>query len=332
MKGYSAEGRSLTRKHALFRVMVHFIVPMLSHAQVCRTAFATEMDEIKSQLIAKGLCTSISGSGSNLTTDKGNIFVKIGTGGSEATKEILEYEAEGLSRMADAAPSLHIPRPWLVGTLSNGGAFIVMEFVKQGGRKPGLMRELGRGLAEMHLAPAAHPTFGFPIDGCCGACPQLNNISQEPVNWVQFWAKYRLGDQLRMLQGNGDEKVQQLGAQLIEKLPQFFAMIDVEAIKPSLLHGDLWSGNYSADGSGNPCIFDPACYYGHHEADLGIAHMFGGFGPDFWKAYHEVIPKAPGFEQRALLYELHHHLNHYNIFGSSYRSGALSLMQQLLQS
>ena len=108
-------------------------------------------------------------------------------------------------------------------------------------------------------------------------------------------------------------------------------MIDVDAIRPSLLHGDLWSGNYSADADGNPSIFDPACYYGHHEADLGITRMFGGFGPDFYDAYHEVIPKADGFAKRAMLYELHHHLNHYNIFGSSYRGGALSLMNRLLR-
>ena len=175
-----------------------------------------ELDQIKQQLLDQGLCSSITGSGSIMSTDRGEIFVKVGTGGSRAGKEILDYEAEGLARMADAAPSLHIPRPWLVDTLSNGGAFIVMDYIKQSGGKPGLQRALGRGLAEMHLAPAAHPTFGFPIDGCCGACPQLNNASQEPLNWVEFWAKYRLGEQLRMLKTRGDPEIQVLCTRLHE--------------------------------------------------------------------------------------------------------------------
>ena len=59
-----------------------------------------------------------------------------------------------------------------------------------------------------------------------------------------------------------------------------------------------------------PVIFDPAVYYGHHEADLGIAKMFGGFGESFWGAYHLELPKSEGFERRSWLYELHHHLNH----------------------
>ena len=82
----------------------------------------------------------------------------------------------------------------------------------------------------MHLAPPDHPTFGFPVDGCCGACPQRNNVSQEPLNWVEFWAKYRLGDQLAMLEENEphDTEIQEQGARLLEKLPKFFSMIDVE--------------------------------------------------------------------------------------------------------
>eukprot|EP00667_Euglena_gracilis_P011790 EG_transcript_12067 len=297
-------------------------------------AVSSQTDQVRQQLIDAGLCTTVSGSGSILSTDEGTVFVKVGTGGSSASKALLDYEFEGLARMARAAPSLSIPKSWLVGTLSSGGAFIVMDYVKQGGGGGDLQRRLGRGLAEMHLAPAEHPTFGFPIDGCCGANRQLNNVGREPLSWPEFWKKYRLGDQLALLRQRnpGDREIQEKGAKLMEKLPEFFSMIDVTAIKPSLLHGDLWSGNYCSDVNGNPSIFDPACYYGHHEADLGIARMFGGFSSSFWDAYHEVIPRAPGYEKRAWLYELHHHLNHYNIFGSSYRGGALALMERLLSS
>lgn len=293
---------------------------------------AAETDEIRSQLIAAGLCSTVSGSGSTLTTDRGTVFVKVGTGGGFAGKQLLEYEAEGLRRMAEAATTLTIPRPWLVGSLGNGNGFLVMDFLKRGAGSGDLQRRLGRGLAEMHLAPADHPTFGFPMDGRCGSCRQLNNADAVPVDWVTYWRQYRLGDQLGLLRkaNPGDRELQEKGARLMDMLPELFSMIDVKAIRPSLLHGDLWSGNYCSDAAGNPAIFDPAPYYGHHEADLGIARMFGGFGPGFWEAYHEVIPRAPGYERRALLYELHHHLNHYNMFGSGYRSGALDLMSRLL--
>jgi protein-ribulosamine 3-kinase len=116
----------------------------------------------------------------------------------------------------------------------------------------------------------------------------------------------------------------------MERLPELFAMLG--RIQPSLLHGDLWAGNWDvATSTHRPCLFDPAAYYGHAEADLGLAHMFGGFGASFWEAYFEARPKQPGYERRALLYELHHHLNHLNIFGSGYARGAISLMEQILQ-
>eukprot|EP00667_Euglena_gracilis_P019486 EG_transcript_20886 len=234
--------------------------------------------------------------------------------------------------MSKAAPSLRIPKPILVGTLTSGSAFIVMDYIDQKGRSgTDVQKRLGKGVAEMHLAPAEHPTFGFPMDGCCGAAPQPNNVDRRPLDWVDFWREFRLGHQLQMAKDNypHNRALQEAGAQLMKRLPELFSMIHVEDIQPSLLHGDLWSGNYSVDETGCPCIFDPACYYGHHEADHGIAHMFGGFSAEFFSAYHEAIPKEPGYDDRAVLYELHHHLNHYNIFGGGYGSGALDLMRRL---
>jgi len=191
--------------------------------------------------------------------------------------------------------------------------------------------KFGEGLAEMHLAEPEHKFFGFPVDGCCGACPQLNNSSCQTMSWVEFWKQYRLGSQLQMLKENHpeDHKIQEKGAELMAAF-EGICFSDLVEIKPSLLHGDLWSGNFGFDKEGNPVIFDPSPYYGHNEADLGIARMFGGFNSSFWEGYHRKIPKTQNYEKRAMLYELHHHLNHYNIFGSGYRSGALSLMQRIL--
>eukprot|EP01006_Ploeotia_vitrea_P056420 TRINITY_DN68099_c2_g16_i1.p1 TRINITY_DN68099_c2_g16~~TRINITY_DN68099_c2_g16_i1.p1 ORF type:complete len:302 (-),score=26.31 TRINITY_DN68099_c2_g16_i1:99-965(-) len=288
------------------------------------------MDEIVQLLEAKDV-TVTQRQGSKLQTSRGPIFVKIGTGGASADVSLLEYEAKALEHLSNAAKNLHIPKPVLFGALKNGSGFLCMEHLTLGGS--GSQKKLGEGLAEMHLSEPQYTKFGFPVDGCCGACPQYNNTDGKEMNWVDFWKEFRLGSQLEMLKQNAprDTEIQQLGKQLIDYLPNLFSMLDVSAIKPSVLHGDLWSGNFGFDSDGQPCIFDPACYYGHHEADLGIARMFGGFSSEFWNAYHAKIPKAPGFDKRALLYELHHHLNHYNIFGSGYRGGALDLMRRILR-
>jgi len=110
-------------------------------------------------------------------------------------------------------------------------------------------------------------------------------------------------------------------------VPTFFG--DIE-IFPSLLHGDLWSGNV-AQTAECPVVYDPASFYGHHEYDLAIGKMFGGFDSQFFKAYFEQLPKQEGFEQRSELYQLFHYLNHWNHFGDGYKGQSLSIMRRLLK-
>ena len=263
------------------------------------------------------------------------VFVKFGTGGFSAGSELLQCEATGLDRLGRTNSSIRVPQPLLVG--NNGGeGFIALEYIDFGAARrsgdEGVL--LGSGLAELHQAlPPVDQTFGFPLDWCCGALAQPNNVEGRQINWVEFWSEYRLGHQLSAAKESYplDTQLQEAGAQLQKRLPELFSMLVVEDIQPSILHGDLWSGNFAYDSDGSPCIFDPAAYYGHDEADLGIANMFGGFAPGFWSAYHAQLPKRPGHKKRAALYELHHHLNHYNIFGAGYRSGCLALIDSLLR-
>lgn len=229
------------------------------------------MEEIRQQLTADGVTTSSSRGGFS-TEQYGELFVKQGTGGAAADAALLRYEAEGLTRLAAAAPSLTIPVPRLVGSTRDGNGFIVMDRLSLSGRCD--LQKLGAGLADLHAAPSAwegHETaFGFPLDGCCGALEQPNNPSGRQMNWVEFWREHRLGHQLSCAPAKRSAKLQELGAQLSKRLDELFAMLVVEDIQPSLLHGDLWSGNYSGSADGRPAIYDPACYYGHYEADHGI--------------------------------------------------------------
>jgi protein-ribulosamine 3-kinase len=97
-----------------------------------------------------------------------------------------------------------------------------------------------------------------------------------------------------------------------------------------LLHGDLWSGNYSFLSDGTPVIFDPAVYYGDRETDLAMSELFGGFNARFYQAYEEAFPLDSGYALRKKLYNLYHVLNHLNLFGGGYLGQAESLMGQLL--
>ena len=270
-------------------------------------------------------------------------FVKSFSGESAyAEMRHAQLGLEHLAKAVDAAgcsAKLRIPRVFHAGQLAGAKYSVVMEFLDMsGGDRRKCAATLGDSLACVHMQPLEVRTFGFPVDGFCGEGVQLNNAALKEISWVQFWRDFRLQpqlDQLHVLRAGS--VLEEKGKRLSKQLGELFAMMHVEDIQKSCLHGDLWSGNWSGlktsredVGWAEVTMFDPACYYGHHEADLGIAHMFG-MPKAFFDAYHNRIPKQPGFEQRALLYELHHHLNHANIFGTAaYGAGAEALLDRLL--
>ncbi|PIK61041.1 Ketosamine-3-kinase [Apostichopus japonicus] len=167
--------------------------------------------------------------------------------------------------------------------------------------------------------------FGFPVTTCCGYLPQDNSWSS---SWVNFYTNQKLGQQMDMVEKKcGDREARELWPQLQRQIPHLFEGVEVV---PALLHGDLWGGNVG-ELETEPVIFDPTCFYGHSEYEFGITTMFGGFSSSFFSSYHKLIPKAAGFEERQQLYQLFHYLNHWNHFGSGYRSSSLSIMRKLIK-
>lgn len=249
-------------------------------------------------------------------------FVKLNNAGS---LPMFEAEAAGLQEIHNSH-TLRVPAPVCWGK-SGAKAWLVLEYLEMGDATGSNAAEaLGRDLAAMHRVVAEE--FGWVRDNTIGATPQLNKASSD---WIQFWRKYRLGYQLQLALANGHTgALQTKGEQLMARLDGFFSGSPLA----SLLHGDLWSGNYAfaagVDGNAVPVIFDPAVYYGDREADLAMTELFGGFSADFYAAYREAYPLDPAYATRKTLYNLYHILNHLNLFGGGYLQQAEQMMGRLL--
>ncbi len=238
---------------------------------------------------------------------------------SAAKLHMFEAEASGLAALA-ASHTLHVPRPLTSGVAGNE-AFLVLEWLDLDGH--GSAAQLGQQLAALHRTTA--PRFGFASDNTIGDTPQHNTWTD---NWIDFWRDQRLGFQLELAARNGfGGSLQSQGERLMGKLDGLF---DSYQPQPSLLHGDLWSGNYGYTQAGEPVIFDPAAYYGDREADLAMTELFSGFPADFYAAYREAWPLDAGYAVRKNLYNLYHILNHANLFGGSYARQAEGMMEKLL--
>jgi fructosamine-3-kinase len=249
----------------------------------------------------------------------GPLFVKIAPAEQLA---MFESEAEGLQELA-SAEGVRVPRALACGT-ADECAFLALEWIDLAGSVSAASRQLGEQLARQHRAGAAQ--FGWHRDNAIGSTPQINTRTS---SWVTFFREHRLRYQLDLAARNGYRgRLQEQGRELLERLDDFF--VDHEP-QPSLLHGDLWGGNFGVDASGTPVIFDPAVYYGDREADLAMTRLFGGFSASFYSAYEAAWPLADGARERVALYNLYHVLNHLNLFGSGYQAQAESMIAQLLR-
>lgn len=233
---------------------------------------------------------------------------------------MFEAEAEGLNALAETA-TIGVPRALCTGTL-DGRSYIVIEYIEHGRSRDDSQALAGRQLAAMHRHLADQ--YGWHRDNTIGATPQYNHWEAQ---WSVFWRDHRLGFQLDLAARQGHTgRLQSSGEQLLSR---FTALID-HAPQPSLLHGDLWGGNITFNTEGQPVIFDPAVYYGDRETDLAMTELFGGFSADFYAAYREAWPLAPGYRVRRQLYNLYHVLNHLNLFGGGYAGQAQGLIDRLL--
>ena len=243
-------------------------------------------------------------------------FVKVNLA---ALEPMFSAERYGLEAMR-LTGAVRVPQVYLCGT-EGEFSFLVLEYIELEGQPTPL--KLAEGLAAMHAA--TDERYGFVCDNTIGSNPQPNPRSDD---WVAFWREHRLGVQLNLALDNGlDARMVERGQALAEDLAPFF---DDYRPRASLLHGDLWSGNRAADSEGNPVLYDPACYYGDHEADLAMMELFGSPEEAFFDAYGERFPIHDGYPLRRDLYNLYHVLNHANLFGGGYVHQAGQYIDRLL--
>ncbi len=235
---------------------------------------------------------------------------------SPVSSSMFTCEAEALAILARAG-AIRVPLPICRGEAS-GLAFLVLEYLPLVSR--GSFAAMGESLAQLHAVGSPH--FGWHGNNYIGSTLQQNRPS---LGWLDFLRDQRLAPQIEMAQRGGLALPR--AGQLLDGLGVLFEAYQPQ---PSLLHGDLWSGNAAfLQTSGEPVLFDPASYYGDRECDLAFTEMFGGFGSDFYRAYAARWPLAEGYAWRKRLYNLYHELNHFNLFGGAYGSQARATIAEL---
>ena len=243
--------------------------------------------------------------GTRLETNRGIFFMKWNQANVVGN---FHAEQRGLLLLKKFS-KFRIPAPILVGSSSEHAIFI-MEWLAPGPGKPDFWQEFGEKLAALHRV--SNNRFGLEEDNYIGALPQQNNWHEQ---WTDFFKHERIIPQVELAtqQRFADVKLKNAFDVVFEKLDQL-----IPDEPPSLLHGDLWSGNFLRVGKGEPALIDPAVYFGHREAEIAFTRLFGGFNAEFYEAYHASYPLHPGWEDRIELFNLYPLMVHLNLFGQSY--------------
>ena len=250
-----------------------------------------------------------------------------------APAEMFAAEADGLIALRDAAGPTGVRVPEVLGVSPDGpggSSWLLSEFVPRGAPGRGWGETLGRALAELHSPRhGGQRGFGWERDNFIGSLPQNNAVAEY---WATFWRERRLRPQL--VRARRSARIGGADAALLDRLLARVAdaLADAAADGPSLVHGDLWTGNVYPGPAGEPVLVDPAVYRGHREVDLAMSELFGGLPQGFLDAYSESWPVDPGYRRlRRPLYQLYYLLVHVNLFGSAYLSGSLQAAQQVLE-
>ena len=234
---------------------------------------------------------------------------------------MLQFEADCLKQLRQYANPklLKIPEPLAVQKLSQTSILLMPWLDLCNGDQS----TLGEGLAFLHKdsTSQSNKDFGWSRKGYIGSSIQERGLGE---NWGTFFVNFRLIPQIK--------KGESWGLKLSdfkELLRNLSIFLNEHEPKPSLVHGDLWSGNIAIEKSGKGIIFDPASWWADREVDIAMTRMFGGFSKDFYNGYNKIWKLSDCSETRIEIYNLYHLINHANIFGGHYQQQSLSQLNKI---
>jgi protein-ribulosamine 3-kinase len=303
-----------------FKMLITFVPPIM-----ISTPFKIHLQNVFS---AKGLADDsiqtfvpVSGGSVNeaykVELASGNYFLKVNR--LDFFPQMFEKEDLGLSLLNNKS-LITVPNVLFYGEFENH-AYLVMEYIEECDLDKNYWAKFGEGLAQLHQNSSAQ--FGLDYTNYNGSLAQINSVKS---NWTDFFVENRLMEQQRQAYDKGrlDKTLSDQLEKLYPKLEFFFPTED-----PSLLHGDLWSGNYLVK-NGKPCFMDPAVYYGHREVDIAMSLLFGGFGKEMYEVYNDYFPLEKGWEKRVDVANLYPLMVHVNLFGASYAQRVKSILKHLV--
>jgi fructosamine-3-kinase len=263
---------------------------------------------------------SVSGGSINnsfkIVTNIGNYFLKINN--TVKFPKMFELEVAGLNLLRETK-TIKIPNIIHFGDTENF-SFLLLEWIESSIESKNFWEIFGTSLAKLHKN--TNVNFGLDYDNFIGSLKQSNSTK---LDWTSFFIEERLEFQLKIARNN-----QLVDKSTTTKFDALFLKLDdiFPKEKPSLLHGDLWSGNFMIDNNGNPAIFDPAGYFGHREMDIAMANLFGGFNAEFYSSYNSEFPLENNWQERIDICNLYPLLVHLNLFGGAYLSDILRIVKK----
>ncbi|HMB99519.1 MAG TPA: fructosamine kinase family protein [Flavobacteriaceae bacterium] len=251
-----------------------------------------------------------------IETSENSYFLKINK--NLDAFEMFQTEAAGLELIRNTN-TIKAPKVLACDTFESS-AFLLMEFIESKSPSNLDFENLGLQLADLHKN--TRNLFGLNHNNFIGNLTQSNSLQN---TWVDFYTQERLLPQLKLVKQKHllSDKECPTENEIKQSLNSLFVNIN-----PSLLHGDLWSGDYIISKNGIPYLIDPAVYYGHNEVDIAMTKLFGGFDDTFYNAYFSNFKPNELTSTRIEIYQLYYLLVHLNLFGKSYRSSVVSILKK----
>lgn len=236
-------------------------------------------------------------------------------------------DIEKLAVEAKMLNDLHTAEVRVPKVILNQGSYLLMEYIQSVNKTTYIQEtEAAKLLSTLHSVSNESRMYGYYYDTTIGPFPQKNEQTQ--YNWTLFLGQMRIMPMARLCYDEG-----KISAQMMERLEglcrDLYKRIDMGTVYPSLLHGDVWSGNILFDNEG-ACLIDPAIYYGDKEMELAFIRLFDTFGDTFFNAYSEVHPLSDDFyENKVPLYQIYPLLVHVALYGGSYVAHLEQILKRL---